>query len=230
MPVDRQRDLGRGSARGIGRSGAGLVMSGLALDDGYSLGVYHRPRQPALGGEGLASPDRARRRPNRPADLPRPDPVRRHWRRRSSGASTRSSCSTRASTTPRRLRPTPSSPSAQVLFEIPTGIVADTRGRRFSFLLGAATLLVATLLYLLMWQIRAPFLGWALASILLGLGFTFFSGATEAWLVDALRATGFTGHPRDRLRPGPDRQRRGDADRVRARRRRRPGDRSASRT
>ena len=41
---------------------------------------------------------------------------------------------------------------------------------------------------------RAVLLGWAIASILLGLGFTFFSGATEAWLVDALDATGFTGH------------------------------------
>src|SRR5438034_8400903 len=81
----------------------------------------------------------------------------------------------------------------QVLFEVPTGVVADTRGRRFSFLLGAGTLLVSTLLYLVMWQIRAPLLGWAIASILLGLGFTFFSGATEAWLVDGLRATGFTG-------------------------------------
>jgi MFS family permease len=80
----------------------------------------------------------------------------------------------------------------QVLFEIPTGVVADTRGRRFSFMLGAATLLVSTLLYLVMWQIRAPLWGWALASGLLGLGFTFFSGATEAWLVDALDATGFT--------------------------------------
>jgi predicted MFS family arabinose efflux permease len=29
--------------------------------------------------------------------------------------------------------------------------------------------------------------------MLLGLGFTFFSGAVEAWLVDALQATGFTG-------------------------------------
>jgi MFS family permease len=29
--------------------------------------------------------------------------------------------------------------------------------------------------------------------MLLGLGFTFFSGAVEAWLVDALKATGFTG-------------------------------------
>src|SRR5262245_37901685 len=81
----------------------------------------------------------------------------------------------------------------QVLFEVPTGVVADTRGRRFSFLLGAATLLLSTLLYLVMWQIRAPFIGWALSSMLLGLGFTFFSGATEAWLVDALRATGFQG-------------------------------------
>jgi MFS family permease len=80
-----------------------------------------------------------------------------------------------------------------VVFEIPTGVVADTRGRRFSFLLGATTLLASTLLYVLMWQIRAPLVGWAISSILLGLGFTFFSGATEAWLVDALRATNFTG-------------------------------------
>ena len=84
----------------------------------------------------------------------------------------------------------------QVLFEVPTGVVADTRGRRFSYLLGAATLLLSTLLYLVMWQVHAPFSGWALASILLGLGFTFFSGATEAWLVDALDATGFTGASR----------------------------------
>jgi predicted MFS family arabinose efflux permease len=31
-------------------------------------------------------------------------------------------------------------------------------------------------------------------SVLLGLGFTFFSGATEAWLVDALKFTGFKGN------------------------------------
>src|ERR1700741_1140255 len=49
----------------------------------------------------------------------------------------------------------------QVLFEVPTGVVADTRGRRFSFLLGAATLLASTALYLVMWQIHAPFFGWA---------------------------------------------------------------------
>jgi MFS family permease len=81
-----------------------------------------------------------------------------------------------------------------VVFEVPTGVVADTRGRRLSYVLGTVTLVVSTLLYLLMWQVHAPFWGWAVASVLLGLGFTFFSGATEAWLVDALTATGFTGH------------------------------------
>ena len=83
--------------------------------------------------------------------------------------------------------------AGQVLFEVPTGVVADTRGRRFSYLLGAASLLGSTVLYVVLWQLHAPFIGWALASILLGLGFTFFSGATEAWLVDALAATGYTG-------------------------------------
>jgi MFS family permease len=82
----------------------------------------------------------------------------------------------------------------QVLFEVPTGVVADTRGRQFSYVLGALTLILSTLLYLVMWQLHASLWGWAIASILLGLGFTFFSGATEAWLVDALRATGFQGH------------------------------------
>jgi MFS family permease len=81
----------------------------------------------------------------------------------------------------------------QVIFEVPTGVIADTRGRRFSFLLGAGTLLLSTLLYVVMWQVHAPLLGWAVASILLGLGFTFFSGATEAWLVDALAFTGYRG-------------------------------------
>jgi MFS family permease len=55
------------------------------------------------------------------------------------------------------------------------------------------TLSASTVLYVLLWQIEAPFWEWAVASLLLGLGFTFFSGAVEAWLVDALNATGFTG-------------------------------------
>jgi MFS family permease len=83
--------------------------------------------------------------------------------------------------------------AGMVLFEVPTGIVADTVGRRASYLLGTVTLAIATLLYVLLWQVRAPFAAWAVASILIGLGFTFFSGAVEAWLVDALAATGFRG-------------------------------------
>jgi MFS family permease len=80
-----------------------------------------------------------------------------------------------------------------VVFEVPTGIVADTIGRRTSYLLGTITLSVSSLLYVGLWQIEASFLAWAVVSLLLGLGFTFFSGAVEAWLVDALTATGFTG-------------------------------------
>jgi MFS family permease len=83
--------------------------------------------------------------------------------------------------------------AGMVLFEVPTGIVADTIGRRVSYLLGTLTLMASTFFYVLLWQIGAPLWEWAIASMLLGLGFTFFSGAVEAWLVDALTATGFTG-------------------------------------
>ena len=83
--------------------------------------------------------------------------------------------------------------AGMVLFEVPTGIVADTVGRRRSYLLGTVTLSVSTLLYVLLWQVDAPFWQWAAVSLGLGLGFTFFSGAVEAWLVDALTATGFKG-------------------------------------
>lgn len=82
----------------------------------------------------------------------------------------------------------------QVLFEIPTGVIADTMGRRTSYLFGTVTLLITTLFYWLMWQTHASFWAWALVSMLLGLGFTFFSGAVEAWLVDALQETKFTGN------------------------------------
>jgi MFS family permease len=83
--------------------------------------------------------------------------------------------------------------AGMVIFEIPTGIVADTIGRRMSYLLGTLTLSAASLVYVLLWQIGAPFWEWAAVSLGLGLGFTFFSGAVEAWLVDALTATGYTG-------------------------------------
>ncbi|WP_310167977.1 MFS transporter [Arthrobacter sp. BE255] len=80
-----------------------------------------------------------------------------------------------------------------VLFEVPTGVVADGWGRRASFLLGTVTLAVSTYFYYVLWQVSAPFWAWAVVSVLLGLGFTFFSGAVEAWLVDALRFSGYDG-------------------------------------
>src|ERR671910_521731 len=83
--------------------------------------------------------------------------------------------------------------AGMVIFEVPTGVVADTWGRRVSFLLGTITLAGATLLYYFLWVAESPFWAWAVVSVLLGLGFTFFSGAVEAWLVDALATTGFTG-------------------------------------
>ena len=83
--------------------------------------------------------------------------------------------------------------AGMVLFEIPTGVVADRWGRRASFLCGTLTLAATTGLYVLLWQLQSAFVWWAIVSVLLGLGFTFFSGATEAWLVDALTATSFDG-------------------------------------
>jgi len=83
--------------------------------------------------------------------------------------------------------------AGMVLFEIPTGVLADTKGRRISYLIGTLTLAVTTLLYLVLDIIHAPFLYWAIVSLFLGLGFTFFSGATDAWLVDALKATKYKG-------------------------------------
>ncbi len=83
--------------------------------------------------------------------------------------------------------------AGMVLFEVPTGVVADTWGRRASYLMGTATLAASTFLYYLMWLLTAPFWAWAVVSILIGLGFTFFSGAVEAWLVDALYSVGFDG-------------------------------------
>ena len=83
--------------------------------------------------------------------------------------------------------------AGMVVFEVPTGVVADGWGRRVSFLLGTVTLAGSTYLYFLLWQLSAPFWWWAVVSVLLGLGFTFFSGAVEAWLVDALRFTGYEG-------------------------------------
>lgn len=81
--------------------------------------------------------------------------------------------------------------AAMALFEVPTGVVADTRGRRISFLLSEATLAVGTLAYVGVAAIGGGLLLFCLAGVILALGYTFYSGAVEAWLVDALTSTGY---------------------------------------
>ena len=83
--------------------------------------------------------------------------------------------------------------AGMVVFEIPTGVVADTLGRRVSFLLSVSVLGVTTLMYVGLAQVEAGVVAFSLVSVLMGLGFTFYSGAMEAWLVDALNATGYRG-------------------------------------
>jgi len=82
---------------------------------------------------------------------------------------------------------------AQMLFEVPTGVIADTLGRRVSYLLAVGIILVSTLLYV--WFGLAGFgVGpFAAASALLGLGYTFYTGAVDAWMVDALHSVDYPG-------------------------------------
>src|SRR2546429_7199467 len=81
--------------------------------------------------------------------------------------------------------------AAMALFEVPTGVVADTLGRRTSFLLSEATLAVGTLAYVGVAAIHGGLVLFCLAGVILGLGYTFYSGAVEAWLVDAPPAPGY---------------------------------------
>jgi MFS family permease len=83
--------------------------------------------------------------------------------------------------------------AGMVLFEVPTGVVADTMGRRISFLFSVAVLALTTLLYVGLAEVGAGVVAFALVSVGMGLGFTFYSGAMEAWLVDALAVTGYAG-------------------------------------
>src|SRR2546430_5202263 len=75
-----------------------------------------------------------------------------------------------------------------MVFEVPTGVVADTVGRRVSLLLCLVTLFVTTLLYVAIAWRGWGFWAFIWVSVFLGLGYTFYTGAVDAWLVDALKA------------------------------------------
>lgn len=80
--------------------------------------------------------------------------------------------------------------AGMVLFEIPTGVFADTVGRRASFLLSVAVLAVTTAAYVAAARVGGGLAAFAVISVFMGLGFTFYTGAVEAWLVDALHHSG----------------------------------------
>lgn len=80
-----------------------------------------------------------------------------------------------------------------VVFEIPTGVFADTRGRRASLLMSVAVLCAGTLAYVGVAKAHGGLPAFAAVSVVMGLGFAFYSGAVEAWLVDALKSTGYSG-------------------------------------
>ena len=66
--------------------------------------------------------------------------------------------------------------------EIPTGVLADVKSRRLSIVIGYAVMGVGFIL-----EGSLPFF-WAiaLAQVVWGLGYTFTSGATQAWIVDEI--------------------------------------------
>jgi DHA3 family tetracycline resistance protein-like MFS transporter len=66
------------------------------------------------------------------------------------------------------------------VFEIPTGVLADVKSRRLSIIVGNVLLGSAFVLE----GALAAFWNVALAQVLWGLGYTFTSGATQAWIAD----------------------------------------------
>ena len=81
-----------------------------------------------------------------------------------------------------------------VLFEVPTGALADVAGRRLTFVLGCLIRAGAYALYTL----SRGFGDCVVAEFVDAIGTTFVSGALDAWMVDSARAEGDV-RPLDRV-------------------------------
>ena len=68
------------------------------------------------------------------------------------------------------------------VFEVPTGMVADTYSRRLSVVMGY---LLTGVAFLIMGSVPT-FIAFVIASLIWGLGWTFISGAHQAWLADEI--------------------------------------------
>jgi len=88
--------------------------------------------------------------------------------------------------------------AGQLVFEVPTGVIADTIGRKVSYLIGIAALFGSTLMYVAAAEYGWGFAGFAVASVLIGFGYTCQTGAVDAWLIDALDHVGYE-PPRERV-------------------------------
>jgi len=70
----------------------------------------------------------------------------------------------------------------ELVFEVPTGVVADTHSRRLSIIIGECLIGIAFIV-----QGMTPLLGVILLGVILhGIGGTFISGALQAWIADEL--------------------------------------------
>ncbi|MFW0838040.1 MAG: MFS transporter [Candidatus Komeilibacteria bacterium] len=76
-----------------------------------------------------------------------------------------------------------------VLWEIPTGAVADRWGRKLSYVLSHVVVGGGFLIY----YCAGDWLGYMLAEAVIAIGVTLASGSFRAWVVDSLAAHGWTG-------------------------------------
>lgn len=70
-----------------------------------------------------------------------------------------------------------------LIFEVPTGVVADTVSRRLSIIIGCLLVGIGFIL----WGAVPVFVSIVSAQVIWGVGHTFMSGATEAWIADELQ-------------------------------------------
>lgn len=75
------------------------------------------------------------------------------------------------------------------LLEIPTGAFADTYGRKKSLIVSASIFSLGMLVY----SFSTSFYGFITAEIISGIGYTFLSGAKNAWFIDELHVAGHAG-------------------------------------
>lgn len=76
---------------------------------------------------------------------------------------------------------------AVFLFEVPTGVVADFLGRKFSVVLGAFITGLASIVYFLSYS----FWFFVLSEVLVAFGISMISGALDAWVKDSLDMNGY---------------------------------------